>query len=252
MKRSHVVPALALSMAYCAALGQAALSVENNKPDRPIAGLPFTADLSVRTTQHLANGITVTRQMTGRIFRSSAGLERSEATLVTTDSASKPPITLAWIVDRAQHTVACVHVQSKFATITHLPATSTVSVGFLALPSGLTPESFRAGKTETTDLGRRTYDGLEVVGKLVTRTTSTGQAGNDAPFVATTEQWVDPQLNLVVDEIQRDPVDGERVVELTGLHTEEPAPELFKIPDGFQVQDQPPAMPTVPLRPSAP
>jgi len=220
-------------------LGQASISVENKKPDKPIAGLPFTADQRISTVQHLANGITITHQMTGRIYRSSTGLERSEATLVTTDNASKPPVTLAWIVDRSQHTAICLHVQSKFATITHVPANGTVTVGFLDLPSYQKPESLQPGKPETTDLGRRTYEGLEVAGKRVTRTTNSDQAGNDAPFRSTREQWVYPQLNLIVDEIERDPVDGEREVELTNIRTAEPDADLFKIPEGTQVMDQP-------------
>jgi len=215
------------------------MSVENNKPDKPITGLPFTADQRIRTVQHLANGITITKQMTGHIYRSSTGLERSEATLVTTDNAGKPPVTLAWIVDRTQHTVICLHVQSKFATVTHIPLNRTVTVGFLDFPQFLRPESLQPGKPETTDLGRRAYEGLEVAGKRVTRTTNSDQAGNDAPYQSTREQWVYPQLNLMVDEIERDPVDGERVVELTNIRTVEPDPDLFKIPEGTQMMDQP-------------
>jgi hypothetical protein len=239
MQRSQSVAILALSVAWCAAFGQASMSVENNKPDKPVTGLPFSADQRIHTVQHLANGITLTHLMTGRIYRSSAGLERSEATLVTTDNASKPPVTLVWIVDRNQHTAVCVHVQSKFATITHVPPNGTVTVGFLDLSPFQKPESLQPGKPETTDLGRRTYDGLEIAGKRVTRTTPSDQAGNDAPYQSTREQWVYPQLNLIVDEIERDPAYGEREVELTNIRTEEPDPELFKIPEGTQVMDQP-------------
>jgi hypothetical protein len=237
LKRSHSVAILTLFVAWCAAFGQASMSVENNKPDKPITGLPFSADQHIRTVQHLANGITLTHQMTGRIYRSSTGLERSEATPVTTDKASKPPVTLAWIVDRSQHTVICLHVQSKFATITHVPANRTVTVSFLALSQ--MPESLKPGKPETTDLGRRTYEGLQVTGKRVTRTTNSDQAGNDAPLQSTREQWVYPQLNLIVDEIERDPEYGEREVELTNIRAEEPDPGLFNIPEGTQMMDQP-------------
>lgn len=238
-KRSQFVTILALSVAWCAAHGQASMSVENNKPDKSTTGLPFTADQRIRTVQHLANGITLTHEMRGRIYRSSTGLERSEATMVTTDNASKPSVTLAWIVDRTQHTVICLHVQSKFATVTHVPANRTVMVGFLDFPQFQKPESLQPGKPETTDLGQRTYEGLKVAGKRVVRTTPSDQAGNDAPFQSTREQWVYPQLNLIVDEIERDPVDGEREVELTNIRADEPDPDLFKVPEGTQMMDQP-------------
>jgi hypothetical protein len=239
LKQSQSIAILALSVALCAAFGQASMSEENNKPDKPVTGLPFTADQRIRTIQHLANGITLTHEMRGRIYRSSTGLERSEATMVTTDSASKPPITMVWIVDRSQHTVLCLHVQSKFATVTHVPPNRTVTVGFLDLPPFMKPESLQPGKPETTDLGRRTYEGLEVAGKRVTRTIDSDQAGNDAPFQSIREQWVYPQLNLIVEEIERNPEYGEREVELTNIRAEEPDPGLFKIPEGTQMMDQP-------------
>jgi hypothetical protein len=73
----------------------------------------------------------------------------------------------------------------------------------------------------------------------VTRTTNSDQAGNDAPLQSTREQWVYPQLNLIVDEIERDPEYGEREVELTNIRAEEPDPGLFNIPEGTQMMDQP-------------
>ena len=230
MQRSQSVAILALSVAWSAAFGQTSMSVEYNKPDKPITGMPFTADQRIRTMQHLANGITITHLMTGRIYRSSTGLERSEATMVTTDNASKPAVTLASIIDRNQHTVIILHVRSKFATVTHEPANRTVTVSFLALSP--IPESLQPGKRETIDMGRRSYEGLEVTGKCVTRTTNADQAGNDAPLQSTREQWVYSQLNLIVDEIERDPMYGEREVELTNIRAEEPDPGLFKGPKG--------------------
>jgi len=237
MQRSQSIAVLALCLTCSAAMGQISMSVEMNKPDKPITGQPFSADQRIRTVQHLANGITVTHEMTGRIYRSSTGLERSEATLVTTDKTGKPPVTLASIIDRSERTVTILHIQSKFATITHVPANRTVTISFLSLSQ--VPERLRPGKRETTDLGRRTYESLEVTGKRVTRTISSDQAGNDAPMQSTREQWTYPQLNLVVNEIERDPVDGERVVELTNIRTEEPDPGLFKVPEGTQMMDQP-------------
>jgi len=229
---------LALSIAT-SAFGQATMSVENNKPDKPIVGQPFTADQTIRTVQHLTNGVTLTKQMTGRVYRSSAGLERAEATPDSTGPEALKPLTLAWIVDRTQHMLILVHVQSRFATTTRLPPDSTVHVSFLAQPGDLKPEQFKPGKPETAELGQRTQDGLELVGKRVTRTVPYDKVGNDAPFVSTKELWSSSQLNLVVEEVEHDPVDGERTVELTNIRREEPDAELSKIPTGFQIMDQP-------------
>ena len=240
---------LALSFAT-SAFGQAAFSVENKKPEKPIVGQPFSADQVIRTVQHLTNGVTLTKQMTGHIYRSSAGLERSEATPDSTDPEATKPVTLAWIVDRTEHTAVLVHVQSKFATITHLPPDSTVHFGFLVQPGDNLPEQFRPGKAETAELGQRIQDGLVMVGKRVTRTIPYDKAGNDAPLLSSKESWYSSQLNLVVEEVERDPADGERTVELTNVRREEPDPELFKISPGFKIMDQPLVPPKTP-RPAA-
>jgi hypothetical protein len=215
------------------------MSVQNNRPDKPIVDLPFSADARINTVQHLANGITLTHEMTGRLYRSSGGLERFEATPVSTGGDNSHTLTLAWIVDRTQGTATLVHVQSKFATVTHLPPNSTVRVDFLAPRGDGQPGSLRAGKLGTRDLGQRARDGTVAVGKLVTRTMPYDKVGNDAPFVSTNELWFDPVLKIVVNQIERDPVDGDRTVEVTNIHPGEPDPTLFLVPQGFKVVDQP-------------
>jgi hypothetical protein len=253
LNAAKLAAVLTLSMTACAALGQAFLSVQNNRPDKPIVGLPFSADQTIQTVQHLANGITLTHRMTGHIYRSSAGLERVEATPVLTGGDNSHIVTLAWIVDRTQGTVTLVHVQSNFATVTHLPPNSTARVSFLAQPGDQKPESLRSGKLETSDLGQRTQDGVVSVGKLLTRTMPFDKVGNDAPFVSTNELWSDPALKIVVNQIERDPIDGDRIVEISNIHTGEPDPALFQVPEGFKVVDQPLANPGAPpRRPSTP
>ena len=84
---------LALLPTASAALGQtASLTIRIGKAEQPvITGLPFSADQSVRTVQQLANGITLTQKMKGRVYRSTNGLERLEGTLVATDPAATNP-----------------------------------------------------------------------------------------------------------------------------------------------------------------
>jgi hypothetical protein len=69
------------------AMGQASLTIISNKAERPVTGLPFSADMTVRTTQQLANGVNITHEVKGRLYRSSQGVERWEGTAVVSDAA---------------------------------------------------------------------------------------------------------------------------------------------------------------------
>src|ERR1039457_4966299 len=47
------------------ALTQANLAIQNHKPESPTLNLPYTADYDVSSVQHLADGTTIARHITG-------------------------------------------------------------------------------------------------------------------------------------------------------------------------------------------
>jgi hypothetical protein len=61
----------ALCVSSYLAMGQASLTIISNKVERPVTGLPFSADMTVRTVQQLANGVNITHEVKGRVYRSS-------------------------------------------------------------------------------------------------------------------------------------------------------------------------------------
>jgi tetratricopeptide (TPR) repeat protein len=247
---------LGFAIAGSAALGQAILSIRNGKPETPVIGLPFSADESVRIVQHLANGMTLSSQMKGRVYRSSDGVERLEGTLVSTDPAQTDQVTQVWILDRTKRTAVLLNSKLITATVTPLPADSTVTVSFLPQPRATGPAATQAAKPEnpiTTDLGKRTQDMLPLVGTRVTSTIPVGKIGNDQPILVTTDVWVAPQLKLVVNQIEQNPLVGERIVELTNIRSEEPDPTLFQVPEGYTLKERsalplgmPPSLPAAP------
>ena len=64
---------LAFAVVSYAAFGQASLTIQMNKPQRPVIGLPFSADLSVHMVQHLANGVALKFEVKGHVYRSAGG-----------------------------------------------------------------------------------------------------------------------------------------------------------------------------------
>lgn len=231
---------VALYIVSYTAIGQVSISIQNGKPEKPVVGLPITAEQSVRTVMHLANGMAVTRELKGRIYRSTDGMERYEGALVSTDPANPTPVMQAFIIDRVKRTAILLNSKLLTATIQHLPADATVTISFLPLQ---VPAQYRTIKQEdvtTTILGKQTDNSMELVGKRTTGTIPVGKIGNDQPLQVMTEEWVSQQENLVVKQVEQNPLSGERTFELSNIRNEEPNPALFEIPKGYTVKEQAP------------
>lgn len=222
------------------ALGQASMSIQMNKPEAPVIGLPFSADQRVSTVQHLANGMPLKSEIKGHVYRSAAGVERYEGVMPSTPDRPDP-ITLAYIIDRAKHSVVLLNFKLKTATVEHLPANATVSVKFLPLQQSRTQgQSIKPGDLVTTDIGKRTQGMVTLVGKRISGTIKAGSVGNEQPLVVSEDVWINPQLKLMVNEVEQNPFSGERTFELSNIRGEEPDPALFEIPQGYTVKERTP------------
>jgi hypothetical protein len=239
-------PALLAFLALPAiASAQLSMSMQMGKPDTPIVGLPFSADQSIRTIQHLANGMSLTNEIKGHVYRSAEGVERYDGAVIPT-AANPDPTLQVLILDRVKHTSITLNSKLKIAMLRHLPDNAAVSVSFL--PQQQPTFQNKAIKPEnltTTDLGKKTEGMLSLVGKRVTGTIPAGAMGNDQPLLVTTEAWYAPSLKLIVHQIEQNPLSGERTFELTNIRGDQPDPALFQIPDGYTIKEPPP-MPTYP------
>jgi len=229
-----------LSLAFVShvVLGQASMSIQMNKPEAPVIGLPFSADQSVSMVQHLANGMELKSEIKGHVYRSAAGIERYDGVMPPTPDRPDPD-TLAYIIDRAKRSVVLLNLKLKTATVEQLPENATVSVTFLPLQRSRTGGQFiKPGDLVTLDLGKRTQGMMTLVGKRVSGTIKTGSIGNDQPLVESTEVWFDPELKVKVNEVEQNPFSGERTFELSNIRGEEPDPALFAIPEGYTVKER--------------
>jgi hypothetical protein len=249
----HSWALLTLFACGAAALGQASMNIVTGKPEKPVLGIPFSADQSVRTVQVLANGTTLIHQTSGHVYRSAEGVERIEGSFPSTDPAQPADTVLVFLVDRAKLTATTLNSKLKTATVTHLPENSTVTVKFLALESPIVQNrQVKPDTVETTDLGKRTQGLVSLVGKRVTGTIPAGKIGNPEAITMTTDVWIAPDLKLIVSEVEKNPLVGERTFDLTNIRSEEPEPSLFLVPDGYTVKERPTVMPPLPSLGTAP
>jgi uncharacterized protein YecT (DUF1311 family) len=85
------------------------------------------------------------------------------------------------------------------------------------------------------DLGKKTMDGVEVVGTRETRTFNPGAFGNDKPVAVTKEFWYSPVLQFNLSVTRIDPRNGTQKLEVMDLKLGEPGPEWFALPDGYRM-----------------
>jgi hypothetical protein len=84
-------------------------------------------------------------------------------------------------------------------------------------------------------LGTKHIDGVDTEGVRRTTTIPTGEVGNDAPLVTTSESWIDRSLNLTVRSSEEDPIRGKTAKDLVSLKLGEPDPALFKPPSDYKM-----------------
>lgn len=206
----------------------------------PVAGAPFSADLVWENTRVLSDGNRIVDTRHGRIDRDAQGRSRCEL------EDAKKMITVIEIVDP----VAKVHIRldprKKLATVTHVPQTrqaaapSTSSLPVAEKKPEQPPAADRLAvdhKHTTETLSSREIEGLTVTGTRFTNTIEARQEGNDKPITTSLEEWYSEELKLTVLSIRDDPRMGKTVDKLANIHTSEPEPAAFRIPDGYAVKD---------------
>jgi hypothetical protein len=94
------------------------------------------------------------------------------------------------------------------------------------------------GKGVEADLGTKDIEGVRADGKSTTWTIPAGEIGNARPINVVSEKWYAPQLQVTIYSRYSDPRTGEAIYRLAGIKRAEPAPELFRVPPGYEIRDR--------------
>ncbi len=236
---------LALVAAYC--IGQTALVRPHQKPPQP-----YTAEFKITSVHTLANGTTITRDLT-----EIDAVDQSGRTLTVTKdltgSPDRPTITRARVHDPVEGTdTSWDSLRTKTTIVKGPPADQ--HQGCWATEAGLVrwqfgkpatseaatksavaaPPKVRTGLVPV-DLGDTTIEGVVAHGTRHTWTTPVGEIGNDAPLVRTEENWYASSISLLLRSVSDDPQTGKRTRELVSMSLTEPDPALFQPPEGYEV-----------------
>jgi len=85
------------------------------------------------------------------------------------------------------------------------------------------------------DLGEQVLEGLLVKGQRMTDTIPAGAMGNERPIEIVTERWFSEDIDAVVRHRFFDPRSGETTYELVNVARGDPSPDLFQVPQGYEV-----------------
>lgn len=230
------------------------LAIEPFETARPVLDAPYTAEAITETTQVLADGNRLERRATAVIARDSGGrVRREQSALVLGGLVIESDVPLITITDSAARTHITLDREQRAAFRVTTPALAEPQrrpgPGGSPLASGAvrTPGLRDMADVRTERIGVRRIEGLQAEGTRTTMTIPVNAIGNQSPIVTVSERWFSPDLQVVVLTRRSDPRFGDTVYRLVNIKRTEPAPELFKVPADYRIEEQ--TLPPAPPRP---
>ena len=104
--------------------------------------------------------------------------------------------------------------------------------GFAVAPF---PEGTTGMYEPAEELGEQVLEGLLVQGKRWKDTIPAGTIGNERPIDVVTDRWYSNDIDAMVLERHSDPRFGETTYRLVNVVLGEPSPDLFQVPQGYEI-----------------
>jgi hypothetical protein len=217
-----------------------------------IPGAPYSAVATTQSTTVFSDGTRIVRGNMVRFFRDGQGRTRTErgvnAEGQVLPSETNPTIT---IDDPVSGELYRLYPQKKLIQAfkrsphsTALPQptpASDVDAPFALLGFGMAIGAGPATETSTaqTSLGQKVIGGVTASGTRVVRTIPSGVLGNDKPITSTRDEWLSPDLGVVVQITEKSSIGGEVTLNLSNLVRGEPDSALFVPPANFTLRQFP-------------
>jgi len=218
---------------------------------------PYSAEAVTVTTQTLADGNQIYRELTAVLYRDSEGRTRREQTLAGY---------IPWVSSSPGQAFQVIVINDPVAGVSYTlnPATRTAIAhemsNFMSLPmqdvrqgspgiylfsstgdmtsSGTMPAQYqRVELGETEVLGTRSIEGVIAEGTRSTVRIPAGSIGNERPIEVVSESWYSSELQTLVMSRHSDPRLGETVYELKDIVLTEPLSELFEVPLDYDITE---------------
>jgi TonB family protein len=199
-----------------------------------VQGAPFTA--TVETRVDLSNGADLPPR-TQRILRDSAGRQRYEAPRID----GQPAPAKVTIFDVVAEKTIKLDMDARTAEVGPMRVNRTVVIDPTNASTGPPPS---AGDGQTL-LGTKEIAGLEAWGQRTLKTTT---RPDGSTVTEDRELWLSTHYRMPLMQVTRSER-GKTTATVISFDSAEPDPALFRIPDGFVVNDAPPPPDYVPPAP---
>jgi len=229
-----LVASAALLLVPCATVaqyGSAAAAALNGEDAGIVKGQPCVWVEKITTSTPQSDGAMTPQVKIERKWRDSEGRFRREIAKVV--DGQEPAYSVATILDPVANTVTTVHMDTKTASVVHLPK------GTLHPYVDADDREMLAAagvQVKVDHLQEKEIMGVRVVGRRVTRTRPPGTIGNDHTIVSVNERWDAPDLKIEMLRTLDDPRQPQRN-EVTELRRVEPDAAMFQVPAGYVVKE---------------
>lgn len=238
-------------------------------------GAPYSAEAITESTQVLADGNRINRKSVTRVYRDGEGRTRREEVddtgTVVSVSIVDPVAHVSYVLQPASRTAFRNDVRLAMpeegargrggamrrsadappaevegrvkATAEEFVRTKAVSPIPPPPPPAPLPEDkmaierTAASATAREDLGRQTIEGVSATGSRATTTIPAGAIGNLQPIKIVSEQWLSPDLQVLVMTKHSDPRSGETIYRLQSIVRAEPDRSLFTLPSDYTLKE---------------
>ena len=196
----------------------------------PATNAPFTATVTTELTQVLVDGSkqanwnhrTIARDSSGRIFQERRSFA-PDGDKVTTFLSERD------YLDPNRHERYVCKTPEKVCYVSAYDAQPSVNL----IPAGPMPNG--RGSIERDDLGRKTIEGVDVVGSREITTINAGVNGNEKSEPIVKEFWYSPRLGINVITKRFDPRFGVQNFVVSNINQNEPDPKMFQPPADYRV-----------------
>jgi hypothetical protein len=200
-------------------------------------GQPYSMVEKTTTVRTLADGTTMRSTHEERKMRDAEGRTRVD---ILREFKNETTIAITTISDPVARTRTTLNVRQKMAYTFHLPELKPAApvdekklAELRAAPSRPTPNF------QTEKLGQKNVSGIFAEGTRTTRLIPIGMEGNDREIRVVTEQWISPDLKIIVARSVDDPRYGQVTMEVSDLLRGDPDAALFQVPADYKMVAQP-------------
>ena len=201
-------------------------------------GQPYSMVEKTTTVRTLADGTTMRSTHEERKMRDAEGRTRVD---ILHEFKNEVTIVITTISDPVTRTRTTLNVRQKMAHTFHFPELKPAA----PVDEKKLAELRAAAKSrptpdfQTEKLGQKNVSGIFAEGTRTTRLIPIGMEGNDREIRVVTEQWISPDLKIIVARSVDDPRYGQVTMEVSDLLRGDPDAALFQVPADYKMVAQP-------------